>query len=166
MTLALVSTAPAADAVSQTAPDLPEVADLNACDQLLLWCLRRRHEGDDSRRMIRYGIGYACGALAADQAYGSFERCYSLITGHCRRSLKIGCVADACLSRDECALMALIDSARRRQTELAQRRSEWLIRSEMAALCCREVRQMVAAFDQAAMRTAEPVEDGAASPTG
>lgn len=159
MTLALVSERTAAEPVPSAASDGPEVAELSACDQLFLWCLRRRHEGEESRRMVRHGIGYACGALSADQAFGSFERCYALLTGYGRRSLKIGCVADSCLSRDECAVMALIDSARRRQAELTERRSEWLVRSDVAALCCREFRQMVAAFDQSTTLRMASAED-------
>ena len=90
------------------APAGPSVAELSTGEQLLLWAVRKRLEGEAQLPALRRGFRLADRGTHERDAFDAFEQLFGTIGRSCRRDLwfhRCGC---GCVSNDELAILGLV----------------------------------------------------------
>lgn len=90
-------------------PDLePTVAEFSMGEQLVLWAVRKRLEGDAQVPALGRGFRLADRGVHRRDAFAAFEQLFAAIGRHCRRDLwfhRCGC---GCVSDDELTILGLV----------------------------------------------------------
>lgn len=89
-------------------PSGPSVAELSIGEQLLLWAVRKRLQGEGQLPTLRRGFRLADRGTHQCCAFEAFERLFGAIGRNCRRDLwfhRCGC---GCVSGDELTILALV----------------------------------------------------------
>lgn len=90
------------------APAGPSVAELSMGEQLVLWAVRKRLEGEAQLPAVRRGFRLADRGPHECDAFEAFEQLFGAIGRSCRRDLwfhRCGC---GCVSGDELTILGLI----------------------------------------------------------
>ena len=90
------------------APSGPSVAELAMGEQLVLWAVRKRLEGDQQLPVLSRGFRLADRGPHRRDAFGAFEQLFGAIGRNCRRDLwfhRCGC---GCVSGDELTILGLV----------------------------------------------------------
>jgi hypothetical protein len=95
--------------LSPAGPELAEttLAQLALGEQLVVWAVRKRLEGESRAPTVQRGFELAGSDPARHDAHAAFEGLFGLFSAHCRRDLwfhRRGC----CVSTDEMAILGLI----------------------------------------------------------
>lgn len=125
----------------------PTLDDLDPIDGLILWCLRRRHEGHDARRAIRRNLHNALGGGGADSLLGAVDRFHATLETEARRPLRFNAVGEGAVSSDERALLAWLAEERAGDETTAVMRARWLVKADALAFCRRHACALADAID-------------------
>jgi len=90
------------------APSGPSVGELSIGEQLVLWAVRKRLEGEEQLPALRRGFRLADRGRHECCAFDAFERLFDAIGRNCRRDLwfhRCGC---GCVSADELTILGLV----------------------------------------------------------
>ena len=92
---------------------VPSVGDLSMGEQLVLWAVRKRLEGEAQLPALRRGFRLADRGTHEHDACDAFEQLFGTIGRSCRRDLwfhRCGC---GCVSEDELTILGLVAAEQR-----------------------------------------------------